>query len=235
MTNYTAGLAARTYTSKEHQFSYLSTSLDLQSQVVHTDISNLCQQLLRLLGVSVNPRLNLRKQLSATTLNHVAEQSPRSTTEADQRHLSLEPLARQRDGLVHIIELGGDIDVLGEDLAVLLVVGGLERAREVRALLVNHLDHHAHGLRNHEDVGEDDGRVDEAGVALDRLQCNRRGNLGVATALEEVPVALGLVILGEVTAGCPIESVHVQFNGRSVSPSLTLSHHPHGRALNGLA
>jgi hypothetical protein len=87
------------------------------------------------------------------------------------------------------------------DLGVLLVLGRLERLREVRALLVHHLDDHAHGLGYHEDVGEDDGRVEQAGEALDRLQGQGGGDLRVAAALEEVALALGFVVFGEVSAG----------------------------------
>jgi hypothetical protein len=75
----------------------------------------------------------------------------------------------------------------------------------VRALLVHHLNLHAHGLRDDEDVGEDNGRVQQAGEALDRLQGQRRGDLGVAAALEEVAGALGFVVFGEVAAGYETE------------------------------
>jgi hypothetical protein len=96
----------------------------------------------------------------------------------------------------------GDVDAPREHLPVLLVVGRLERLGEVRALLVDHLDDHAHGLRDDEDVGEDDGRVDEALVPLDGLEGERRGHLGIAAALEEVPRALGFVVLREVSSSC---------------------------------
>lgn len=154
-----------------------------------------------MLGVLVDPCLALYEQLRAATLDHVAQQRPRRAAEAKQRDPALEFPPRQCNGLVHVVQLLGHIDVPVHDLLVLLVVRRLERLREVRALLVHHLDHHAHGLRYHEDVGEDDGGIEKAGEAFNGLQGNRRGDFGVAAALEEVAGALGFVVFGEVTAG----------------------------------
>jgi hypothetical protein len=57
-------------------------------------------------------------------------------------------------------------------------------------------------LGNDEDVGEDDGGVDEAGVALDGLEGEGGGDFGGAAAGEEVVAALGLVVLRKVASGC---------------------------------
>lgn len=73
------------------------------------------------------------------------------------------------------------------------------------ALLVDHLDRHAHGLGDDEDVGEDDGGVDQAGVALNGLEGQGRGDLGVAADFKEVTPAFGFMVLGEVAAGCEDE------------------------------
>jgi hypothetical protein len=178
---------------------YLSTSTDLQGKVFNTELSNLLKQLLALFGVLEDPCLDLLEHLGATSLNHVTEQGPGSATEAVQRHTAIELLSGHSDGLVNVIQ-------------VLLVVGGHERVGEMGALLVNHDDLHAHGLRNDEDVGEDDGAIDEAGVTINRLQSQGRGNLGRTTALEEVVGAFGLVVFGQVAA--------------------SLAHDPHGRALD---
>jgi hypothetical protein len=69
------------------------------------------------------------------------------------------------------------------------------------AAAVEHLDGHAERLRHDEDVGEDDGGVEQAGEALDGLQRQRARNLGRAAALEEVAGALDLMVFGEVAAG----------------------------------
>lgn len=217
--------------------------------MVDTELRDLLQQRLCVLGVLEDPRLDLLKQLGAAALDHVAQQRPGGAAEANQRYPAPQLLPRQRDGLVDVVQLLGDVDVALQDLLVLLVVGRPERGREVRALLVHHLDDHAHGLRYHEDVGEDDGRVEEAGEALDRLQGQGGGDLRVAAALEEVTVALGLVVLGEVSAGFVTLRDYqlprsLVFGWVSQGPRVlgvgivglcTLAHHPHGRPLNLLA
>lgn len=153
-----------------------------------------------MLGVLVDPRLALDKQLRAAALYHVAQQRPRGPTEPKQRDSAFEFPSRQRDGPVHVVQLLGHIDLAVHDLLVLLVVGRLEGLGEVRALLVHHLDNHAHGLWYDKDVGEDDGGVEEAGEAFNGLQGDGRGDFGVAAAFEEVAGALGFVVLGEVAA-----------------------------------
>lgn len=71
----------------------------------------------------------------------------------------------------------------------------------MRTLLVHHFDCHAHRLRDNQDVGEDDGGVDETGIALDGLKGQGGGDLGVAADFEEVTPAFGFMVLGEVAAG----------------------------------
>jgi hypothetical protein len=166
--------------------------------MVHAGIGNLGQQLLRLLGILVNPSLDLSKQLRAAALNHVAEKRPGRTAESNQWHSARQLLPRQSNGLVDVVELGGHVELSVEDLFVLSVGWGLERVREVRSLLVHHLDLHAQGLGDDEDVGEDDGSVQQALESLDWLQRQGGGDLGVSAALKEVARALGFMILGQV-------------------------------------
>lgn len=149
---------------------HLSTGLHLKSQVVYTDISNLGQKLLRLLRVLVYPRLGLGEKLGAAALDHVAEERPRSAAETNQGNPAGQLLPRQGDCLVDVVELGGHVHLSAEHLLVLPVRGALQRVGEVRPLLVHHLHLHAHGLRDDEDVGEDDGGVQQALEALDGLQ-----------------------------------------------------------------
>lgn len=129
------------------------------------------------------------------------------------------------------------------DLRVLLVVGCFEWVREVRALLVDHLDDHAHGLRNDEDVREDDSGVEKPSEALNGLQGQCRGDFRVAAAFEEIAAALGLVILGEVATGWCMGGQVISQRSRivgSVSTGwcrglCTLAHHPDGWPLDLLA
>jgi hypothetical protein len=53
-------------------------------------------------------------------------------------------------------------------------------------------------LRYDEDIGEDDGRVDQALESFNGLECERRGNFGAAAAFEEVMFSFGLMILGQI-------------------------------------
>lgn len=167
-----------------------------------TNISDLGQKLLCLLGVLVDPCLDLCKQLGASSLDHITEQRPGSTTESNQGHLTIELLACQCDGIINVAELNSNIDILGENLAVLSVIGTLERFGEVWALLVNHLDSHAHGLWDDQNIGKDYGSIYEACESADGLKGNFCCNFGVTAAFEKVSVALGFVVLGEVTASC---------------------------------
>jgi hypothetical protein len=179
---------------------YLSTSTDLQGKVFDTELGNLLEQLLALFGVLEDPSLDLLEHLGATSLDHVTEQGPGSATEAVQRHAATELLSGHCDGLVNVIQRLLDVDFSFHDFLVLLVVGGHERVGEVRSFLVDHDDLHTHGLRNDEDVGEDDGAINETFVTINRLQSQGRGNLGRTTALEEVVGAFGLVVFGQVAA-----------------------------------
>lgn len=179
----------------------LGTGLNLQRQILDANLGNLLENLLRLLGVAVDPALRLGEELRAAALDHVAEQRPRGAAEADQRDAAGQLVPRHGDGLVDVVQLARDVDLLVEDLAVLRVLRGPEGFGEVRALLVDHLDSHAHGLGDHEDVGEDDGGIDQAGEAVDGLEGDLRGDLRVAATREEVAVALGLMVFGEVPAG----------------------------------
>ena len=72
--------------------------------------------------------------------------------------------------------------------------------RERGPLFGQHLHRHAHGLRDDEDVAEDDGGVDEVGVAVDRLEGQGGRDLRRAAAGEEVVRAFGVVVFGEVAA-----------------------------------
>ena len=76
-----------------------------------------------------------------------------------------------------------------------------------------HRERHAHGLRDDQDVAEDDGGVDPEPVH--RLERHLDGQLGRPDHGEEVGALPHRAVLGEVAAG--------------------LAHHPHGGPLDGLA
>lgn len=185
---------------RKKEENHLGSGLDLEGEVVYAEFCDLLEERLGLLGVLVDPRLDVLEDLGPAAFNHVAEERPRRTAEANQGNSALQLLPRQRDSLVYIVELLCDVDVPVHDLGVLSVVGVLEGVGEVRPLLVDHLDCHAHGLGDDQDVGEDNGGIDESGEALNGLEGQGRSDLGVPAAGEEVARALGLVVLGEIAA-----------------------------------
>jgi hypothetical protein len=56
-------------------------------------------------------------------------------------------------------------------------------------------------LGDDEDVGEDDGCIDESGIALDGLEGECRGDFGRATTFKKVVVSFGFVIFWQISAG----------------------------------
>src|SRR5690606_24096951 len=101
-----------------------------------------------------------------------------------------------------IVQFLLDVDSEVEHFVILAVAGVQQGTGEMWALLVNHLDGHTQGLGDDKDIGKDDGGIDETRVTLDGLQSERRGDLRVPTALEEVAASLGLVVLRQIAASC---------------------------------
>ena len=108
--------------------------------------------------------------------------------------------ARERDGLVDVVELFFDVMLVCGQVVVLGIGGRGERAREGGTLFGQHLYRHAHCLRDDEDVAEDDGGVDEVGIAVDRLEGQGGRDLRGAATGEEVVRTFGVVVFGEVAA-----------------------------------
>lgn len=62
------------------------------------------------------------------------------------------------------------------------------------SFFIDHFNGHAEGLRDDQDVTEDNGGVEEAGIALDRLEGDCGSNFRVAADGEEVACAFCLVV-----------------------------------------
>lgn len=99
------------------------------------------------------------------------------------------------------------------------------------SLLVDHDNLHAHGLGYDEDVGEDDGGIDEPRVAINGLEGEIGSDFGAATAFKKVVVSLFLVVFGEIAPGCGLSAM----NSFQAPWSSTLSHHPYWWALDFFA
>lgn len=174
----------------------------MQREIFHADLGNLLKQRLGLLGILVDPRLSLLEDLGTSPLDHVAKQRPGSAAEANQGNTTRQLLAGQRDGLVHVVQLLGDVDVPLHHLSVLSVLGGPEGIGEMGPFLVDHLDGHPHGLGDDQDIREDNGGIYEASESLNGLESQGGGDLGVPAAFEEVAGPFSFVVFREITASC---------------------------------
>lgn len=181
---------------------YLCACFNLEREIFDTDFGDLLQQVLACLWISIDPCFRFDEQLAATTFHHVTEQGPWRSAEADQWDPPLELMPCQSNSLVDIIQLPGNIDLFLHHSFVLAICWRLERLWEMWSLLVNHLNGHAHGLRDDKNVGENDGGVNETSEALDRLQGQRRRYFWRSTAFEEVVSAFGLMIFWQVSTRC---------------------------------
>ena len=165
------------------QLAHLGTGLYLSDEKVGADVRDARQERFGLVRILEEPRLCFLQGLAAATLDHVREQRPRGTAEADQRHLAVQCFSRHRDGLKDVAQLFVHVH-LGAQLRD--VVGRVQRVGE-RGPRV-HEDLHAQCLGDDEDVAEDDRCIDETGVAADGLDGDFCGQRGGTTDLEEFVV-----------------------------------------------
>mmetsp|Transcript_14262 Transcript_14262/g.36961 ORF Transcript_14262/g.36961 Transcript_14262/m.36961 type:complete len:303 (-) Transcript_14262:487-1395(-) len=89
----------------------LRARVDLCRHVFDHDASEEVEQLGRLLRVLAQPRLARVGVLAHASAHHVVEERPGRRREADERHLRLELLADERDGVKHVREARTDVDV----------------------------------------------------------------------------------------------------------------------------
>lgn len=160
---------------------HLSTSQHLADEQVGAHIGDLVEERAALLGPLVQPALALLERLATAALAHVRHEGPRRAAEADEGHTAVEALAGHGDGVEHVAEFLLHVDLVGEAREVGGADEGLGKDGAARGL---HHDLEAEGLRDDEDVAEDDGRVEER-VAVDGLESELGGEFGRLAALEE--------------------------------------------------
>ena len=158
----------------------LRASFDLADKEVDAYIRNAHEERLALLGVLKQPCLRLGVRPARLALDHVREERPRCAAKADEGDRARELAARARDCGEDVAELLVDVDVFAQTRDIRRDV---ERCGEERARV--HLDGHAHGLRDDEDVAEDDRSIEKARVSSDGLQRHLGRELGRAADLEE--------------------------------------------------
>ena len=115
------------------------------------------------------PRLRLLARLAPAAFDHVHHKRPRRPAKTDEGNLPRKTLPRKRERLEYVPQLFPYVHLARQLLEVL---GCVQRVGEVRAWVHDHI--HTHGLRHDEDVGEDDGCIEQAGVPPDGLH----GDLG---------------------------------------------------------
>ena len=120
------------------------------------------------------------ERLAGAAFDHVRHERPRGATKADEGDAPGETGAREGDGVVHVLQ------PVADTVCVQLchVCGDVERLREDGAGV--HEDLHAEGLRDDEDVGEDDGGINQAWIMIDGLEGDLCRELWVLAELEKV-------------------------------------------------
>ena len=137
-------------------------------------------------------------------------QCPRAAGEADQRNAAIELTTDRADGVHDVVEIPLRIR-RGQRRDV---SSGTHRLAELGAFAGLEVEPEPHGIRNGQDVGEQDRRIQR--IALERLQRHLAGQIGVAAQIHETAgLGSGLTILGKVAA--------------------SLAHHPDRRAIHRLA
>lgn len=139
---------------------HLSAGVDLADEEVNADICDASEKRLALLRVLKQPSFGLLQRLGPAALDHIREQGPRRAAKAEKRDLAAEPVPRARYGGKDVVEFLVHVNVLAQADDV---CGRVEGSGEGRSGV--HEDLHAHGLRDDEDVTEDNRSVDEPEIA----------------------------------------------------------------------
>ena len=137
----------------------------MADKVVNADICDTREKRLTLLRILEQPSFGLLERLGSTALDHIREQSPRCAAEADKWDLATEPMSGACDGVKDVAEFLVYVDVLAKTHDI---CGRVERSGEGRCRVHDNLQ--AHGLRDNEDVTEDDRCVDETCIPPDGLE-----------------------------------------------------------------
>lgn len=119
------------------------------------------EQGVALLGMGVEPLLDLGVEFAAASFHHVGHQSPGGSTEGHQRHLPSDGLPGQTDGVVH--ELKHTLFFTRGTLLVpvdqFIDVLHLHWLGKHRAFPFHHQHFAPQRLRNHQNVRKDDAGV----------------------------------------------------------------------------
>jgi hypothetical protein len=159
----------------------LGTRQDLPNEEIRAHIRDPSEQSLALLWILVQPSLALFERLAPAAFDHVRHQSPRRSTEPDERYPPIQSFPGKSHRLKHVSQLLLDIDGVPQSGEVARIN---ERLGQHRSLGGFHEHRHPQGLGHDEDVAEDDGSV-ERRVSVNRLESELRGNRRRLAAFEE--------------------------------------------------
>ena len=152
--------------------------VDLHPQERQRDRGEPVEQLRPQLGLAVHQRLGAGVVLARAALDEVAGQRERRAGEADERRR-----AELADERAH--RLGDVRDVVGRQRGQPVEVGGgAERLRDDRSGARHDVEVDADRLERHDDVGEEDRRVDA--VAAHRLQRDLGDEVGRGAGVEHL-------------------------------------------------
>ena len=161
------------------------------------------------IGAAVHHGFDGAEFLAAAAFHHIARQRERAAGKADERHAAVQGFADGRHGVEYIAQILHVRHAQGGDIGFSLY-GFLE----FRAFAGFKIQPQAHGVRNGQNIGKQDGGVQI--VAVDGLEGYFGGQFGVFAQIHKAAGAgAGFAVFGQVAAG--------------------LAHHPNGRVFNGLA
>ena len=187
----------------------IGAGADLHLAVVDDRGRDLLQERVEQRPVGVEEGLDADVVVRAAALDHVGGERPWRTGEAQQRALALELGFDASQGLADIVESRRDAG----GIEAFHLRAGLEFEIHRNAAFLAELVTLAERLGDHEDVGEDDGRIERE--APERLQRDLGGEFRRAHHFEEGVPGLQRAVLRQVAAG--------------------LAHDPDGRAVKRCA
>ena len=147
----------------------------------------------------VHELLGLGECTTGSAFDRVARERERRASKADERHILGKLTTREPDRVHHVAELGVHVE-RGQALDI----GGVaNRPLDVWALSRGETQTQTERLEGQQDVGEDDRRIDAQ--AMDGLQRDLGGELGIVTQIEDGMALPELAVLRHVPTRLPHE------------------------------
>ena len=176
---------------------HISAGFRLRFQVYYRYISYLLQQLMRQFRLGKAELFGLIKCLATFAFYHVAQKRPRRTGKAYQRHTAIQLFLRQRQ-CVHYVRQPF-FHCIG--LQGIYISGVLHYIRQQRAFTFLHQHFHAHSLRYHQYIREDDSRIHT--YLVYRLHGYLAGQLRCLHTRKEIILLAQLYVIRQVPACLP--------------------------------